>query len=653
MAKIFEPITIGTMELKNRIVALPTVMSYADREGYPTHQMIETYRKKAEGGAGLIIVEATYMRPDGSCFFGMQGIYTDKMLPYLNDIVEAIHEMGSKACIQIMHGGRQANPRVTKQPLVAPSKHYNPIVPGPAGEARSMSKEEVNQMLDQYVESVALAKEARFDCVELHCTHGFLINQFMSPYTNKRKDEYGELLAFPTELIRRCKRTCGEHYPILIRMTVDEKLREIGMKEQGITLDLAKEFVPKLVEAGVDCLDLSMGIAETVHYTMEPIYFRPAGRIYSDFAPIKQVSTVPVIGRGRVNDPRLAMKIIEDGQLDLIGLCRQLIADPLTPRKMMEGRYEDVRRCIACDIGCSERLFDQLRIRCAVNYSLGMEYREYYGPPKVQSPKKVLVVGAGPGGLEAARVCAERGHKVELWEKSEKAGGMVKLASSAPSILTQDLWHIIPWLQRQCKKLGVKFEFNKEATLEDMERGDWDAIVLATGSSLSKPQIPGQDQVKVIYLDDYYFGKSPIGQRVVVLGGQEGAEAAYSLAKEGKQVTLLSETADYADAPYIYIIRRMTLQLMIQKEENINVMTDLKIMEFTRDGLHIKDSSGQEQTLRADTFLVALGRIPNRELANDPSQKQRPSVFEIGDCNQPRRIMEAIHEANAVARAIN
>jgi len=174
MAKIFEPVTIGTMELKNRIVALPTVMSFADQVGYPTYQMIEAYRKKAEGGAGLIIVEASYMRPDGSCFFGMYGIYTDKMLPYLTGIVEAIHEMGAKACIHIMHGGRQANPRVTKQPLVGPSKHHNPFVPGPAGDARAMSKEEVNQILDQFVESVAFAKDAGFDCVELHSPHGFL-----------------------------------------------------------------------------------------------------------------------------------------------------------------------------------------------------------------------------------------------------------------------------------------------------------------------------------------------------------------------------------------------------------------------------------------------------------------------------------------------
>ncbi len=653
MAKIFEPIKIGTLELKNRIVALPMVQSFADREGYSTYQMVDAYRKRAEGGWGLVIVEATFMRPDGSAFFGMHGIYTDRMLPYLNDIVEAIHEMGCKAAIQIMHGGRQANPRITKRPLVAPSAHRNPFVAGPEGEARAMAKWEVNQILDQYVESVALAKEARFDAVELHGTHGFFINQFMSPFTNKRDDEFGELLAFPTELVRRCKKACGADYPIIFRFTVDEKMREIGMQEKGIELELSKQFIPKLIEAGVDCFDLSNSHFETVNYNVEPIYFTPAGRIYSDFAPIKKVSTVPVIGRGRVNDPRLAMKIVEDGHVDLVGMARQELADPLTPKKMMEGRYEDVRRCIACDIGCSQRLFDQVRIRCAVNYNYGMEFREYYGPPKVQSPKKVLVVGAGPGGLEAARVCAERGHKVKVWEKSDKVGGMVKLASATPSVLTRDLWQFIPWAERECKKLGVEFEFNKEASLAEIEKGNWDAVIVATGSSLNKQEIPGQGKAKVIYLDDYYFSKLPIGGKVVVLGGQEGAEAACSLAREGKQVTLLSTTGDYGDAPYIYILRKITLQQMMQKEKNLTVMTNVKIREFTPQGLRITDGNGQEKILAADTYVAAWGRVPNQELAKALSAKQRPNVFEIGDCKQPRRMMEAIHEANAVARMIN
>lgn len=653
MAKIFEPISIGTMQLKNRIVSLPTVTNFADRKGYSTYQQVEAYRRRAQGGAALIIVEASYMRQDGRLFSGMHGVYDDRMLPYLNDIVEAIHEMGSKACIQIAHGGRQSSPRFTGLPVVAPSPHPHPFWPGRDYDSRAMAKWEVEQILEQYFDAVMLAKEAGFDSVELHSAHGYLIHQFLSPHINRRDDEFGEPLTFPLRLIRGCKEVCGKNFPIIIRLSVDDKIQEIGIEATGLTYKQTKQYIPKLIDAGVDCFDLSHGTCETLNYNVEPIYFTPGGRIRTEFNPIKEISTVPVIARGRVNDPRLAIKIIEDGQVDLIGMARQLIADPYTPKKMMEGRYKDVRRCIACDIGCLERLFNQVRIRCAINYNFGMEYREYYRLPPVRNPKKVLVVGAGPGGLEAARVCAERGHSVIVWERQSEVGGMAKLASATPSILTRDLWHIIPWLERQCSDLDVDIMLNKEATLESIDEDNWDAIILATGSSLLEARIPGQEMFNLLYLNDYYFSHSPIGKTVVVIGGQEGAEAACSLAREGKEVVLLSETGDYADANYLYALRKLTLQQMMAKQKNLMVLTGIKIQKFTSEGLLLTNKGGEERKLGAETFLVGLGRKSNRELCGALLLKQRSNIFEIGDCKQPRRIMEAMHEANSVARMIN
>lgn len=230
---------------------------------------------------------------------------------------------------------------------------------------------------------------------------------------------------------------------------------------------------------------------------------------------------------------------------------------------------------------------------------------------------------------------------------------MVRLAAATPSLLTRDLIHAVTWPQRECKKLGVEFKFNKEATVADIEAGSWDAVIVATGSNLDKQAIPGQEKAKVVYLDDYYFSKAPIGKKVVVIGGQYGAEAACSLAKEGKEVTIISTNGTYADAPYIYVLRMIHLQRLMKEEKNLTVMTNVKIHEFTPKGLKITDGTGKETILAADTFLSALGRVPNNQLAKALREKQCPNVFDIGDCQQPRRIMEAMHEANAVARMIN
>ncbi|MFQ5987337.1 MAG: FAD-dependent oxidoreductase, partial [Dehalococcoidia bacterium] len=360
--------------------------------------------------------------------------------------------------------------------------------------------------------------------------------------------------------------------------------------------------------------------------------------------------TVPLAVRGRINDPLLVEKIIEDGRADIVALGRAMLADPDFPKKMQEGRYDDIRKCTACDWSCAWKLFEQVPIQCSVNYNYGREWQEYYGPPPARTPRKVMVVGGGVAGMECARVCAERGHKVTLYEKDDKLGGMVHLAAGTPRLNTSDLLNIVDWLPPQLEKLGVEVKLNTKVTLADIEAAKPDAVVIATGSRLTVPAIPGANLPNVLSLEDYYFERKEVGQRVVVLGGQEGAEAAASLAREGKEVTLVSETATYADANYMYVVRTVVVSGYLAAG-NVKIVTEAKFREIAADGVRITDKEGREQLLPADTVVYAVGRTAVRELAD--ALRGRPGVYVIGDCKEARRKHEAIHEGAAAGRQIN
>ncbi|MFQ5924369.1 MAG: FAD-dependent oxidoreductase [Dehalococcoidia bacterium] len=642
MPKVFEPIKVGTMEVKNRIWSLPMVQNYADRDGFVTPKLIYTYKRRAEGGYGLVHVEASYMRQDGNGFFAMLGVYSDLQITGLREVADAIHEAGAKCALQPVHCGKQANVVAIKgvQPL-APSTVNPCIFSAPP---RALTTKETEEIIEQYAECAARIKMAGFDTVLLHAAHGFLLTEFMSPYSNVgREDRFADHLTFITELVKKCREYVGPDWPIMMRINVDE------MVPGGITPELSRRQVAALVEAGVDGFELTNSNFDSLEYNLEPIYWARGGRV-DQLLQVRESTTVPLAVRGRINDPILVERIIEEGRADIVSVGRAPLADPDFPKKMQEGRYEDIRKCIACDWSCAWKLFEQVPIQCSVNYNYGKEYEEYYGPPPVRTPKRVMVVGGGPAGMECARVCAERGHKVTLYEKDDKLGGMVHLAAGTPRLNTADLSNIIDWLPPQLEKLGVEVRLNKEVTPADIEAAKPDAVVIATGSRLTVPAIPGANLPHVLSLEDYYFERKDVGQRVVVLGGQEGSEAAASLAREGKEVTLVSETATYADANYMYVLRTKCVSEYLA-EGNVKIITEAKLKEITADGVRITDKEGGDQVLPADTVVYAVGRTPARELAD--ALRGRPGVYEIGDCKEARRIHEAVHEGAALARQIN
>jgi 2,4-dienoyl-CoA reductase-like NADH-dependent reductase (Old Yellow Enzyme family)/thioredoxin reductase len=641
-SKVFEPITIGTMEVKNRIVAGPMVMNHATEDGHVTPRMVDYYAAKAKGGFGLVHVEASYIRPDGNMFSRMLGVYSDRQLPGLNELVEAIHAYGAKCTIQLVHGGRVSDPRISGSQPLAPSDDTPPR----AAKPRGLRVDEIEELVACYARAAARAKEAGFDGAMIHGAHGFLIAQFVSPYCNKRKDKYGQdRYLFVKQIVQACREAVGPDYPLFVRISADEFLGEEGLTIEEST----KVYAPLLEELGIDCIDVSAGIQERVYYNIQPLYTPRANILYLA-EEVKKVVDVPVIGVGRINDPRLVKQVIETGRVDMISLARQSLADPELPRKMMEDRPDEVRKCIACDLGCSYRHIVQWMADCAVNYEVTREgyYRWAMGRPV--EPKRVVVVGGGVAGMEAARVAALRGHQVTLYEKSARLGGLIPLVANMRRLYMNELANIVDYLSSQIDALGVRVELNTEADAELLMRAKPDVVILATGSREQLPDLPGVNGPKVITLLQYLRGEAQVGENVVVWGGHEGAEAAVSLARQGKKVTVLEASASFAEASFLkYVGRQMLLQNYLD-EEGAEILTGSVVEAIGENSLTYR-RNGEKKDIGFDTLLVALGRVPNDRLASQ-LRDLTPELLVVGDCLEPHSIRHSIHSAARAALEI-
>lgn len=634
--KLLSPLRIGTLEISNRIVAGPIVSNWADSEGYVTPRMIDTYIERAAGGWGLVIVEATFIRPDGNNFRQMLGLWNDRQVVGHNELAEAIKLAGSKCVLQIMHGGRTARSAATGiQPVSASSRRPWAVNP------RELSTEEVEELVEEFGIAAGRTKEAGYDGVYIHGAHGFLITQFMDPFTNNRRDKYGDLMRFPTEVVGAVRAAVGPDYPVLIRINGDN-----FMGEQSITLDLAKEQTNALEAAGVDGIDISAAIFEGVWHQIQPPYYK-RGYLAHLAEGIKEVVSIPVGVAGRINDPTVANGIIEDGRADWVTLGRQCLADPDFAKKVVEGRLDDIRKCTACGEGCLKRLFLNYSVTCAINPRLGREQRYQMTP--AASSKKVLVVGGGLAGMEAARVAAERGFKVTLYEKDNKLGGTMALYAGMPKLYMREFINPVDWLKRQLTNLGVDVKLGTKATVETIGAAKADAIILATGATPFKPDIPGIGKPFVFTEDDYLAGKAKLGAKVVVLGGKWGAETAVSLAGEDgvEQLTLVEESDGVASV--LDGCRQAVIKGYLA-EAKVTVMTGQKAIAITDKGVTVMDKNWIVANILADTVVVSMGRVANDELAKTLEGKVA-ELYKIGDCNRPNEqpILLGMEEANFVA----
>lgn len=640
---LFREGQIGNMRIRNRIVMPPMGTNLANENGAVTPAMIHYYRERAKGGVGLIITEINCVdAPQGNAIANELSIADDSYIAGHNELVEAVQEHGAKIITQLHHAGRQTTLENTYglQP-VAPSAIPDPylqVMP------RELTIDEIENIIEMFIKAASRAHNAGYDGVELHGAHGYLIGQFMSPFSNRRTDFYGGDLTgrmrFPLEILRGIKRELGSDFPVVFRMSADEFV------EGGVHLDEAKKMARMLQDAGADALNVSSGVYASMPTILETMGYPEGWRVYLADSIKKEVD-IPVIAVGVIRSPEVAEGIISDSRADFVALGRTLIADPEWPVKALEGRTEDIRKCITCNIWCiGERVFKNLHIRCTVNPVAGREM-EYPHIAATFNPKHFAVVGGGPAGMEAARVLATAGHRVSLLERQPELGGQVLLACVPPG--KDKIRWSIDYLKTQMQKLGVEIHLNTEANADMLQGMNVDAVLVATGAAPVIPNIPGVHNPTVTTAWDLLAGRYEVGNRVVVVGGGNvGCETALYLKQRERDVTIVEMTEDLAvdEEP---ISRQVLLEEL--RKNGVCAITGHNVREIKADGVVAVDHEWREQWLPCTHVVLSVGAQSLNRLAVELRQRGI-QVSVIGDAKQPRRLNNAISDAFLTAHRI-
>jgi 2,4-dienoyl-CoA reductase-like NADH-dependent reductase (Old Yellow Enzyme family)/thioredoxin reductase len=657
LERLFESGKIGNLELKNRLVMAPIGIEGCDPEGFVTDQLVSYYAKKARGGVGLIISQSSQATRLGRAP-GRVSIWDDKYIPGLARIAEAVHKNNGKMAWQILYHGKLLLQWMDKIPNPAEIRILGPsaipwVKTGTAPE--EATKEDIKYLINDWAEAGRRAKDAGFDAIEIHGSHGYSVTQWLSPRDNQRTDEYGgspeKRARFACELIARTREKVGPDFPIIFRFSGSDYM------PGGITLEQSVIQAPLFVKAGASALHITASEYESTQWQFLSYLFAD-GAIVDLAEAIKKVVKVPVITVGKIWDPLFAEKILEAGKADFIAMGRALLADPELPNKAREGRLDDIRHCIYCNncqnrtparafSGTSNQAYSKtVWPSCTVNPALHRE-EEFVIKPTA-NPKKVMVVGGGLGGMEAARVLAERGHNVSLYEKSSQLGGQFYIA--AQQKYKKGYLSYLEYQITGLKKAGVQTFLNTEMTVERVNTDNPDMIVVATGAHPVMPDIPGADKENAFQAIDVILGKKTPGNKVLVVGGRLIAmEVALDLAEQGKKVMLatrhlLGGKGTPVETNLFRALRDRLFGIGVQIFENSPVV------EIREDGAYILFHN-EHTYLHADTVIMAAGYESDNSLFQKLSQSGR-QVLAIGDCIEPRDALMAIREGAEAGREI-
>lgn len=663
-SKLFEPLKIGKVEIPNKYSMAPMgPVGFATEEGAFNENGIEYYVERAKGGVGLIITGICNVeneieplkRPTIPCV---------TMSPFhfiqsASILTERVHAYGSKIFLQLTAGfGRAGIPNLIAGEAVAPSEQENRWDPKVIHRALKVS--EIETYIRKFRESAVIAEQAGFDGVEIHAVHeGYLLDQFTIKFYNKRKDEYGgsleNRLRFPLEIVKGIKEDCGEDFPVSLRYSLKSMIK--GLRQGALPMEEFKELgrdyeeglkaAKILVKGGYDALNMDVGTYDSWYWNHPPMYFEDG--LYRKFGKmLKEAVDVPVILAGRMDDPDIALSALENKEADGISLGRPLLADSEIVRKIRVNKFNKVRPCLSCHEGCMGRIAKVGLISCAVNPACGRE--RTYGIEEAKVKKRILVIGGGVSGLEFARVSALRGHRVDLYERKKTLGGNL-VPGGMPEFKKNDR-KLVKWYEEELREKGVRVFLNSKIKKENINKDNYDVVVIATGSKPKVLDVLGIDKEKVYTADKILLDKDLAkGKITLVGGGLVGCETALHLAKMGKEVTILEVSKEILEGGRSLPFMNYDMLKDLLNFYKVSIKTESSLEEVKERSIVYKNKEGKLEEIENDTLVLAVGYKPKRKLY-DELKMEFSDIYLLGDAREVHNIMYAIWDAYEVARSI-